>query len=77
MKEEHFTNREIIKMFQDHNEDLKSHIAGLIEPLTEQVKYTNGKLKRMTLVLTIIGTATATLIFTNGSELTEFILKII
>lgn len=45
--------------------------------ILEQVRYTNGKVKRLYMWLTIIGTATATLLFTNGSELLGFIKLII
>jgi hypothetical protein len=77
MTEQPFSNREIDKKFQDQSTDLKLYMASLINPLTTQVSYTNGKVKRLTLVLTIVATATATLLFTNGSELAEFVLRII
>lgn len=77
MTEERFTNRELIKMFHDQSEDLKNYMDLKITPLTEQVKYTNGKLKRMSVILIIVASVTLTLLFTNGSELGMFILKII
>jgi hypothetical protein len=45
--------------------------------ILEQVLYTNGKVKNITKWLLIIGTATATLLVTKGSDLVDFILKII
>lgn len=68
MTEAPFTNREITKMLDDQSRDLKRHMTGLIEPLTEQVKYTNGKMKKLTFYLTIVASVTATLFAMNGSE---------
>jgi hypothetical protein len=42
-----------------------------------QVTFTNGKVRKITLWLTIIGTATGTMFVLNGSEFVNFILKII
>lgn len=77
MSEAPFNNREIDAKLKAQSDDLKLYMQSVINPLTTQVTYTNGKLKRLSLAMTIIGTATATLLFTNGSELTNFLLKII
>ena len=77
MSEAPFNNREIDAKLKAQSDDLKLYMQAVISPLTTQVTYTNGKLKRLSLAMTIIGTATATLLFTNGSELTNFLLKII
>lgn len=77
MVEMRFDNREIDKKIADQSRDLKDYIDKSLEPLITQVTYTNGKMRRLTLVLTIIGTVTATLLISSGSELTEFILKVI
>jgi len=64
-----FSNRELKLMFDDvHNK---------LDLLLAQTTYTNGKVKRITLWLTIVGTVTLTLLMTNGSELLDFVLKII
>ena len=77
MSEAPFNNREIDAKLKAQSDDLKLYLHSVISPLTTQVTYTNGKLKRLSLAMTIIGTATATLLFTNGSELSTFLLKII
>ena len=77
MSEAPFNNREIDAKLKAQSDDLKLYMQAVISPLTTQVTYTNGKLKRLSLAMTIIGTATATLLFTNGSELATFLLKII
>lgn len=77
MTEEPFTNREVTKMFHDQSVDLKNYISEAIEPLTAQVTKTNGSVKRLYTYLTIVGTATVTLLIVNGSEFTSFILKLI
>lgn len=76
MAEARFTNRELTLMFEDIKQTLEEHTETHQAILT-QVKFTNGKVKRITLYLTIIGTATATLLFTNGSQLLNFIKLII
>jgi uncharacterized protein YaaQ len=45
--------------------------------ILEQVLFTNGKVKSITKWLIIVGTATGTILVTNGSEFVNFILKII
>lgn len=77
MVELRFDNREIDKKIADQSKDLKDYIEKALEPLITQVTYTNGKMKRLTLVLTVIGTVTGTLLISSGSELTNFVLKII
>lgn len=77
MSEPSFTNREIDAKLKAQNDDMKAFLRGIIEPLTEQVTYTNGRVRSLYVYLTIIGTATITLLFTNGSELVNFLLKII
>lgn len=64
-------------MFQEQSHDLKAHMDGLIKPLTAQVTYTNGKLKKVTVMLTVISSVVLTLLFTNGSELVGFLKLII
>jgi len=77
MTEPSFTNREIDAKLKAQNDDMKDFMKGLIEPLTAQVTYTNGRVRKLYVYLTILGTATVTLLFTNGSELVNFLLKII
>lgn len=83
MTEVRFTNREIDIMFRrmdekfdEVNMKLDEH-AETHEKILNQVLFTNGKLKKVTLWLTIVGTVSLTLLFTNGSELVNFILRII
>lgn len=81
MTELRFDNREIDSKIAYQSKDLKQYIDTSLEkamaPLITQVTYTNGKLRRMSSILTIIASVTATLLFTSGSELVNFVLKII
>lgn len=65
--EKRFTNLEITLMFDDIKNTLEQHgeIQGKI---LAQATYTNGKLRRVIFVLTIVASITATLLVTNGSE---------
>ena len=72
MTEARFTNRELTLMFEDIKQTLAEH-SEVQQTILSQVKFTNGKVKKITLYLTVLGTATATLLFTNGSELVSFI----
>ena len=76
MKEERFSNREITLMFTEIKNTLVEH-AETHKEILDQVKYTNGKLKRVVFILTIVGSVTATLFAMNGSALIDFVLKII
>lgn len=76
MSEEPFTNRELKLMFDGVHEKLDG-IKDDVREVSGKQDYTNGKLKKTILALSIIGTAVLTLLFTNGSELVEFVLKII
>jgi hypothetical protein len=76
MPESRFTNRELTLMFEDIKDTLQTH-SETHEQILAQVKFTNGKVRRITLYMTVIGTATATLLFTNGSQLLQFIKLII
>lgn len=69
MTEAPFTAREITILFDGVHEKL--------DTITTKVEYTNGKVRRLYIWLTVIGTSTVTLLFTNGSELLDFILKVI
>jgi len=77
MTEPSFTNREIDARLKAQTEEMKSFISGLIIPLTEQVTYTNGRVRRLYTYLTVISTAVVVLLFTSGSELLDFILKVV
>lgn len=72
-----FTNREIDAKLKEQTTELKSYIESLITPLTEQVKYTNGKLKRVIFILTIVSSVTVTLFAMNGSEVYKLFLSIL
>ena len=63
-------------MFNRIDEKLDEH-KGTHEKILTQVTYTNGKVKNLTKWMLIIGTATGTILVTNGSEFVDFILKII
>jgi len=77
MTEPSFTNREIDARLKAQTEEMKSFISGLIIPLTEQVTYTNGRVRRLYTYLTVVSTAVVVLLFTSGSELLDFILKVV
>ena len=77
MSEPSFTNREIDKKLRDQNNDMKLFMVSLIEPLTAEVRYTNGRVRKLYVYLTVIGSVTGTLLITSGSEVVDFILKII
>lgn len=76
MKDDRFTNRELDEKFDRLEEKLDEH-AITHQKILDQVTYTNGKVRKLTFFLTIIGTATMTLLFTRGSELVGFIKLII
>lgn len=73
--EKRFTNLEITLMFQDIKNQLTEH-GETHEKILNQVLYTNGKVKNITRWLLIIGSISATLLVTNGSEVLT-ILKVI
>lgn len=75
MVETRFTNRELTLMFDEIKDTLREH-GEIHNQILTQVKYTNGKLKRLTLVLTVVATVTVTLLVTNGSEVLD-VLKIL
>jgi len=68
--EERFSNREITAMFERIEEKLNEHGDTHAQILT-QVVYTNGKVKKLTLYLTVVATVTVTLLITNGSEVLQ------
>lgn len=76
MTEARFTNRELTLMFEDIKDTLTQH-SEVQHTILEQVKFTNGKVKKITLYLTVLGTAVATILFMNGSELLTFFKLII
>lgn len=63
-----FSNRELKGMFGGVHDQL--------DAIEKKLDYTNGKVRKLYLWLTVIGTATVTLLFTNGSDLVNFITKI-
>jgi len=69
MKELSFSNREIVKMLDDHTDDLKKYMTDLITPLTTQVTYTNGRLRLLEkMVWTALGgVAVLAYFFSQGS----------
>jgi hypothetical protein len=76
MAEQRFTNREITLMFdeiKDHLErnDVKS------EQILAQVKFTNGKVKKLHLYLSIVGTSVVTLFLQDAQSLIHFITSIL
>lgn len=77
MTELRFDNREIDSKIANQSKDLKDYIDKSLAPLITQIMYTNGKLRRMSTVLLVIASVAATLLFTSGSELVNFVLKII
>lgn len=68
MEDAPFTNRELERMFGD--------VHTKLDTIGSKLDYTNGKVRRLYLWLTVIGTSTLTLLATNGNDLIGFILKI-
>lgn len=76
MAEKPFTNLEIRLMFEAIRQTQDLHSKQNTEIINRQ-DYTNGKLKKVILAMTVLSSVTVTLLFTNGSELLDFVLKII
>ena len=75
MPEQPFSNRELTAMFNNIDEKLDAH-SEVHEKILKQVLFTNGKVRKLYLWLTIVGSVTGTLFAMNGSQLVGFILKI-
>jgi hypothetical protein len=69
MNELRYSNRELTLMFDGLHEKMD-------EMLLKQ-DYTNGRVRKLYTYLTIVASATVTLLFTNGSELLALIKLII
>jgi hypothetical protein len=79
MTEPDYTKREIDHIIMGILESLnrieKDH-GDKLDTLNDKADYTNGKVKRLYLIMSCIGSVVATLLITNGSELVN-IIKII
>lgn len=53
-----------------------SHIVTTLSRMESKLDYTNGKVKRLYLIMACIGSVVVTLLVTNGSELVN-VIKII
>lgn len=75
--EEHFYSKETTNAMMEtiHNKFLV--IDGKLDSLITQTTKTNGRVNKLDRYMLIVGVITATLLFTNGSELVGFILKLI
>lgn len=77
MTEKPFSNRELTSMFQNIEEKLDSH-AETHAKILEQVMFTNGKVRKLYVYVTIAGTAAGTAILVGGGEeLIGFLLQIL
>lgn len=76
MKEPTYSKETIDAYFNRIDEKLDEH-GETHRKILEQVIYTNGKVKKLYFWMTVVGTATLTILFTNGSELADFVFKII
>lgn len=73
MSEPSFSNREIDKKFHDQTEEVKSFIKATIDPLTEQVKYTNGRVRKLERNLLIVSCVVGTILFLKYPEVLKII----
>jgi len=77
MVEARFTNRELTQMFHNIDEKLDSH-AITHTKILDQVMYTNGRVKRLYLYLSVVGTAAGTAILMGGGgTVLKFIISIL
>lgn len=65
MTEERYNNRQFERQLDQQSSDLKEHMVLLINPLTEQVKKTNGRVTRLEKALIVVITALAILGVSN------------
>ena len=65
MKESDYSKREIDEKF--------THIVDALERIEGKVDYTNGKVKRLYVILTAVGSVVVTLLIVSGSELINFL----
>jgi hypothetical protein len=76
MAEQRFTNREITLMFDEIKDHLERNDEKSEQILT-QVKFTNGKVKKLHLYLSIVGTSVVTLFLQDAQSLIHFITSIL
>lgn len=76
MNQDYYNKETIGEMFKFVHDKLDIHTAQNTT-IIEQVKKTNGRVNKLERNLFIIGAVVLTLLFTNGSELVSFILKVI
>lgn len=77
MADTRFTNREITAMFHNIDEKLDSH-AETHAKILDQVLYTNGRVRRLYVYLTVVGTAAGTAVLMGGGgNVLKFIISIL
>ena len=70
-------SRELIDEKLSRIEDKLDEHGQTHKRILEQVTFTNGKVRAITKWLIIVGTATATILVTNGNEFIHFLIKIL
>ena len=73
MTEPSFTNREVDAKLKAQTEEMKAFIKGIIEPLTIQVTYTNGKVRRLERNLLIVTCIVGTYLVLNYPQVIKII----
>ena len=81
--EQRYMNREIDAKFEEVHTRFDTQDKTLVEQdrkldkILTQVTYTNGKVRRITMALVIVGVIVSMLLMQNGSKFYEFALAIV
>jgi uncharacterized tellurite resistance protein B-like protein len=75
--EDHFYNKETMNAMMETIHNKFTVIDGKLDAVIAQTTRTNGRVNKLEKYMMVVSTVTATLLFTSGSELIGFIMKII